>query len=71
MDEFEVAVSYVQEPVGLTAIQLLRLSEIGEIFVVSEDLYGERGAMEVLTPGFQYLNNCEEFVVIDVVVPFC
>ena len=36
--------------------------------MVGEDLYRERGTMEVVMPGFQGTNDGEEFAVIDVVV---
>ena len=38
--------------------------------MVGEDLYQERGTMEVVMPGFQGANDGEEFAVIDVVVVF-
>ena len=38
--------------------------------MVGEDLHRERGAMEVVMPGFQGVNDGEEFAVIDVVVAF-
>ena len=45
--------------------------EVGEIFVVGKDLYREWGPMEVVLPGFQSMDNSEEFSVIDVIVLFC
>ena len=44
--------------------------EVGEILVVCEDLYGEWGSMEVVLPGFQGMDDGEEFPVIDVIVLF-
>ena len=44
--------------------------EVGKVFVVSEDLHRERGAMEVVVPGFQGVNNGEKFAIIDIIVPF-
>ena len=35
--------------------------------MVSEDLYGKGGAMEVVAPGFQGANDSEEFAIIDIV----
>ena len=52
----------------LMVIERLGLSEIGEVFMVSEDLYGERGAMEVMAPGLQGVNDSKEFAIIDIVV---
>ena len=42
--------------------------KVSEIFVVSEVLHGEWGSMEVMLPGFQGTDDCEEFSVIDVIV---
>ena len=39
--------------------------------MVSEDLYRERGSMEVVSPQLQGTDDSEEFPVIDVVVSFC
>ena len=44
--------------------------EIGQVFVVGEDLHRERGAMEVVAPRLQGTNDGEEFAVIDVIVAF-
>ena len=38
--------------------------------MVSEDLYGEGGTMEIVAPRFQGTNDGEEFAVIDIVVSF-
>ena len=51
VDHFEVKVCEVNKPTRLSAIEHLGLSEIGEVFMVGEDLYRERGAMEVMAPG--------------------
>ena len=47
------------------------MSEVSEIFVVSEDLDWEGGAVKVVSKGFESANNGKEFAVIDVVVSFC
>ena len=54
----------------LASVKRLGLSEIGEIFVVGEDLHRERGAMEVVPPRLQGTNDSEKFAVIDIVIPF-
>ena len=46
------------------------LAEIGEVFVVGEDLYGEGGAVEIVAPGFQGANNGEKLSVINIVITF-
>ena len=39
--------------------------------MVRDDLDRVWGAFEVVSPGFECPNNGEEFLVIDLVVPFC
>jgi len=39
--------------------------------VVGEDLNWERGAVKVVSKGFEGVNNSEEFTVIDIIVSFC
>ena len=70
MDHLEVKVGEVDEPSCLSAIERLGLAEVGETFVVCENLYQERRAVEVVMPGFQGADDHEEFSVIDVVVSF-
>ena len=53
----------------MSAIKRLGLAEIGEVLVVSEDLYGEGGTMEIVVPRFQGANDSKEFTVVDVVIP--
>ena len=70
MDHVEVKVGEVDEPSCLSPIEGLGLVEVGEVFVVCENLYRERRAVEVVTPGLQGADNRKEFSVIDVVVSF-
>ena len=44
------------------------LTEIGQVFVVGEDLYREGGTVKIVAPGFQGANDRKEFPVIDVVI---
>ena len=46
------------------------MAEVGKVFVVSEDLYGEGGAVEIMAPGLQGANDGEKFAVINIVIPF-
>ena len=46
------------------------MMEVSEVLVVCENLYRERRAVEVVTPGFQGMDDREEFSVIDVIVSF-
>ena len=71
MDHFQVEVGQVNKPAGLSMIESLGGAEIGEVFVVGEDLYGEQGSMEVVSPGFQGPDDGKEFSVINVIVSFC
>ena len=71
MDHFQVEVSEVDEPLGLLTIEGLGRAKVGEVFVISEDLYGEWEPVEVVSPGFQGTNDSKEFSVVDVIVPFC
>ena len=48
MDHFEVKIGEVNKPAHLSPIKRLGLSEIGEVFMVGEDLYRERRAMKVV-----------------------
>ena len=50
VDDFQVKVCEVKEPPGLLPVQFLSCTEVGQVFVVSKDLYGEGGAMEVVSP---------------------
>ena len=70
MDQFQVEVREVDKPVRLTVVERLGLAEISKVLVVSEDLYGERGAVEVVAPGFQGANNGEKLPVINVIIAF-
>ena len=71
MDHFQIEVSEVNEPTGLSLIESLGGTEVGEFLMVSEDLYRERGPMEVVSPRLQRTNDGKEFPVIDVIVSFC
>ena len=44
--------------------------EVCQILVISENLYGKRGAVEAVSPGFQSMYDSKEFSIIDIVVPF-
>ena len=54
----------------LSAIERLGLAEIGEVLVVSEDLYGKGGTMEIVAPRLQGANDGKEFAVINIVISF-
>ena len=39
--------------------------------MISEDLDRKRRTLEKVSPGLKPMNECKEFLVVDVVVPFC
>ena len=71
MDHFQIEVSKVNEPADLLMIEGMGGAEVSEIFMVSEDLYKERGPVKVVSPGLQGMDDGKEFSVIDVIVSFC
>ena len=52
MDHFQVEVCEVDEPTGLSSVEVLGGMEVGEVFMVSEDLDWEGGSVEVVPPRF-------------------
>ena len=70
MGELKVKVFQVYKPAGLSAVEMLGLAEIREVFMVSEYLYWERGSSKVMAPRLQGVDDSEEFSVVDVVVSF-
>ena len=38
--------------------------------MISENLDGKGGTMEVMSPGFEGTDDCQEFMVTDIIVPF-
>ena len=51
-------------------IEIMGLSEIGQIFVVCEDLDCGGGPQEVMAPGVQSLHDGKQFMIIDIVIVF-
>ena len=52
----------------MAVVECLGLAKVGKVFVVGEDLHGEREAMEVMAPGLQGTNDSKEFAIIDIIV---
>jgi hypothetical protein len=50
--------------------KVLRCREVGQVAVVAEDIDCMSGAFEVMVPGFKWVYDCEEFLVVDVIVAF-
>ena len=55
----------------MSVVEVLGLIEICQVLVVGEDLDGEGESVEVMSSGFQGVDDCEEFPVIDVIILFC
>ena len=70
VDDFEVKISKVKQPLGLVAVEVLDLMEVCQVLMVSEDLDGEGGSMEVVLLGLQGADDCEELLVINVIILF-
>ena len=50
MDHFQVKVCEVDEPTSLLPVEILGGTEVGEVFMVGEDLDWEGGSMEIVPP---------------------
>ena len=50
VDHFQVKVCEVDEPVGLSSVEVLGGMEVGEVFMVGENLDWEGGSVEVVPP---------------------
>ena len=50
VDHFQVKVREVDEPTGLSSVEVLGGTEVGEILMVGEDLDWEGGSVEVVSP---------------------
>ena len=55
----------------MAVVEVLGLTEVRQVLVVSEDLDREWGTVEVMPPGLQGVDDGEELLVIDVVIVFC
>ena len=54
----------------LAVVEFLGLMEVCQVFVVSENLDRKQGALEIMLPGPETMDDSKEFSVIDVVVSF-
>ena len=50
VDHFQVEVREVDEPMGLSSVEVLGGTEVGEVLMVGKDLDGEGGSVEVVLP---------------------
>ena len=52
-------------------VDVLDLTEVHQVLVVSKHLFREERAMEVMSPGLEDADNGKEFLIIDVVIVLC
>ena len=55
---------------GLTAIQISRLAEVGEVFMVSKDVNCSGGTKKVVAPGIEGSHDSKQLSIVDVVIAF-
>ena len=67
----DVKVLKEEGPASLATREFVRVLEIGQVLVVGENGNGVCGALQVLFPFCQGKNDYQEFMVIDVIIPFC
>ena len=70
MDDLEIKVHKVEQSPCLSVIKILGLTEVCQVLVICEDLDGEGRPVEVVPLGLQCVDDCEELLVIDVIVLF-
>ena len=68
MEDLKVISGELQGPVGLPGIELLLLHESLEIVVVSEDRNSMRATLQVMAPLLHCGNNCQQLLVVYLVV---
>ena len=51
MDNFEIKVSKVKQPLCLLTVEVLSLTEVHQVLMVCEDLNGEWGSVDAMPPG--------------------
>ena len=71
MDDFQIEFCKVEQPACLATVEVLCLMEICQVLVIREDLDGEERSIEIMSPGFQGVDDRKEFLVIDVIISFC
>ena len=71
MGKTKVEIHQVKEPTGLSTVKPLGRAEEGQVLMISKDLDGKWGTVEVMAPRFESTNNSEEFAIVDIIVSFC
>ena len=52
MDDFEIKISEVEQPMRLATVKVLCLMEVRQVLVICEDLDEKWGSVEVVPPRF-------------------
>ena len=65
----DIKVLEKERSVSLLPREFVRVLEIGQVLVVGEDRDRVRGPLEILLPFHKSKDDCEEFPVIDIIVP--
>lgn len=55
---------------ALLMIQLLRRMEVGEVAMIGVYKHWKRVSQEIMPPCFKGVDDCKEFSIIDLIVPF-
>src|SRR5260370_22020209 len=69
VDEGEVEWRQVERPLGLLLIELLSITEVGEVLVVCEYVQPFRSTFKEMLPLFQCLHDGKHLLVMDGIVP--
>ena len=70
MNQLEVKASQVQRLMGLATVEFLSYHEVLQVLVVYPDFYWILSFFQKVSPLFQYVNDGEHLLVMDLVVPF-
>ena len=68
--DYEVELGEELRPPGLSACEELRSSKVLQILVVGDHVNRSSGALQVVPPGLERLEDSEEFFVVGVVIEF-
>ena len=57
-------------PAGLGMREFLGLAEVSQILVIGEQSDGMSGPLQVMAPVFESMNDGEQLLIVDVIIPF-
>ena len=66
----EIKLGQIFRPVSLTVSEDLGDGKVGEVFVVSDDIYQKMWTLQVVSPNLECLKDCKEFFVVNIIVKF-